>query len=165
MPSPAPRASRRAVLAGSTAAGAALLVATTSGCGVSTTDQAGASVADTTAPAVDADSDLVETVARQLESALTLAAATGRSLPALKPFARPLVSLHRSHLGELGRTDAAGGGKVTGTAETARARLLRSEQKLQRQLVDAALVAESGALAQVFASMAAAIAQQLAVSS
>ena len=49
--------------------------------------------------------------------------------------------------------------------ETARARLLRSEEKLQGRLVRAALEAESGALAQVFASMAAAVAQERTVAS
>ncbi len=147
------------MLKGGAAAGAALLA----GCGVDQDhDPAGAAV-DPSEPAVDADSDLVETVSGHLTSALALAAATGRSVAPLRPLGRRLAALHRSHLGELGRPHGAERGTVKGTVETARARLLRSEEKLQRQLVQAALDAESGALAQVFASMAAAIAQQLAV--
>ena len=166
MPSPAPRASRRAVLTGGTVAGAALL--TLSGCGATRTDDLGGAVADdTSAPAVDADSDLVEAVGGQLTSALALAAATAASIPQLRSLGRRLAALHRAHLGELSQTDdvdkGTDKGTVKGTPETARARLLRSEEKLQQQLVRAALAAESGALAQVFASMAAAVAQERAV--
>ena len=71
--------------------------------------------------------------------------------------------MHRSHLGELSRPDDVEDGKVKGSVATARERLLRAEEKLQQQLVRAAVEAESGALAQVFASMAAAIAQERAV--
>jgi hypothetical protein len=45
-------------------------------------------------------------------------------------------------------------------AGAARSRLLAREERLQQRLVRAAVEAESGALAQVFASMAAAVAQQ-----
>lgn len=162
MLSPPPRASRRAVLTGGTVVGAALLA--TAGCGLRQPEgSAGAAVVDTTAPAVDADTDLVETVAGQLTSALDLAVATGAAVPRLRPVSRRLASLHRAHLRELSRPDDEAGGKVKGSQETAKARLLRAEQKLQRELVQAALDAESGALAQVFASMAAAVAQELAV--
>lgn len=164
MPSPAP--SRRAVLTGSTAIGAVLLATTVAGCGLGSDDDAtSAASVDPTSPAVDADSDLVERVGRQLASALSLAVATGASVPALRSLARGFDSLHRAHLRELSQPDDARDGKVGGGEAAARARLLRSEEKLERQLVQAALAAESGALAQVFASMAAAVAQRRAVAS
>lgn len=158
---PGPRASRRTVLTGGTVAGAALLAV--AGCGLAQDDTAGGVADDPTAPAVDADSDLVQTIGDQLAAALALARATASSVPQLRPLARRLSGLHRAHLGELSQPDDVDGGKVPGSAETARARLLRSEEKLQEQLVRAALAAESGALAQVFASMAAAVAQERAV--
>lgn len=166
MPSRASRTSRRAVLTGGGIAGAALVATTLAGCGSVRPDENGrAGAADPTAPAVDADSDLVGRVSKQLTSVLSLALATGASVPGLRPLARRWSSLHRAHLDELSEPDEADGGKVRGSAETARARLLRSEEKLQHQLVKAALEAESGALAQVFASMAAAVAQERAVAS
>jgi hypothetical protein len=163
VPSPVPCASRRAVLTGGTVAGAALL--TLAGCGETRADDDGGAAADTTAPAIDTDSDLVERVGGQLTNALALAAATAASVPQLRPLARRLAALHRAHLAELSQSDDVEDGTVKGSAETARARLLRSEEKLQQQLVRAALDAESGALAQVFASMAAAIAQERTVAS
>jgi hypothetical protein len=158
---PGPRASRRTVLTGGTVAGAAFLAV--AGCGVTQDGTSGAVADDPTAPAVDADSDLVQTVGGQLAATLALARATASSVPQLRPLARRLAALHRAHLGELSQPDDGKDGKVPGSAETARARLLRSEEKLQQHLVRAALAAESGALAQVFASMAAAVAQERAV--
>ena len=137
-----------------------------SACGSARSDEdAPAGAVDPTEPAVDADSDLVESIGKQLTKALSLALATGTSVPGLRPLARRLTSLHRAHLDELSQPDQADGGKVAGSVETARARLLRSEEQLQGRLVRAALDAESGALAQVLASMAAAVAQERAVAS
>lgn len=144
-------------------AGGTTLAATATGCGTVEGDpgrSAGPDPVDPTAPAVDADSDLVDTVAGRVADTLSLTLATAKTFPALRPLARRLSDLHRAHLAELGRADDVPAGRVTGAAETARARLLRSERKLQERLVAAALAAESGALAQVLASMAAAIAQQ-----
>lgn len=166
MPSRAPRASRRAVLVGGGLTGGTVIAATMAGCGSARrAEDAAVGAVDATAPAVGADSDLVDTVGRQLTTALALALATGASLPRLRPLARRLTALHRAHLEELGQPDDADGGKVQGSVETARARLLRSEEALQGRLVRAALDAESGALAQVFAAMAAAVAQERAVAS
>lgn len=164
MSSPVPRASRRSVLTGTGAAVGVLLVGATAGCGLRQADEsAGAAAVDPTEPAVDADSDLVETIGAQIAAALALAAATGAAFNQLRSLTRPLVAVHRFHLGELGLPDKDRHGTLKGSAATARARLLRSEEQLQQRLVRAALDAESGALAQVFASMAAAIAQQRAV--
>jgi hypothetical protein len=158
-----PHPSRRAVITGGSAVGTALLVAAASGCGASSSADGQATVGDPTAPAVDADSDLVETVGAQLTAALSLAGATASSVPQVRPLAQRFTTLHRAHLRELSRPHDAGEGRVKGSAETARARLLRAEEKLQGQLVKASLAAESGALAQVFASMAAAVAQARSV--
>jgi hypothetical protein len=145
---------------GTAAAGGALLA----GCGRAQSEHAGAADVDPTEPAVDADSDLVATIGGQIAHALAVVVATGSAVPGLRPLTRRLTALHRSHLGELSRPRRAGhGGKVAESPEAARTELLRSEEKLQRQLVQAALDAESGALAQVLASMAAAVAQELAV--
>jgi hypothetical protein len=161
VPRPA-RASRRALLTGGAVAGTTLLAA--SGCGSTGADRtARAAHDDPTAPAVDADSELVEKVGGQVTSALSLAVATGASVPHLQPLSRRLSALHRAHLSELSQPDDVEDGEVKGSAETARARLLRAEEKLQQRLVRAALEAESGALAQVLASMAAAIVQERAV--
>lgn len=159
-----PPVSRRAVLAGSSAAGVALLAGSAAGCGpVRDDDSSAVGAVDPTEPAVAADSDLVETIAEQIATTLALAAATGAAARSLRPLTRRLVALHRSHLGELGRSDDGRSGSVHGSAATARARLLRAEERLQERLVRAALQAESGALAQVFASMAAGVAQVRAV--
>ena len=78
MPRPA-RASRRALLTGGAVAGGTLLAV--SGCGSTVADGAArAADDDPTAPAVDADSDLVERVGGQVTNALTLAVATGASV-------------------------------------------------------------------------------------
>ncbi len=163
--SPAPRASRRAVLSGGTAAAAALVAA--SGCGFdqAADDAVAGAGDDPTAAAVDADSDLVETVGDHLRSALSLAVATAAADQRLRRLTGRLATVHRAHLRELGQPDDIEDRKVLGTAETARARLLNAEETLQRHLVTGALAAESGALAQVFASMAAAVAQERAVAS
>lgn len=140
-----------------------MVTATAAGCGLVRSDETATGTVDPSEPAVDADSDLVATVGQQLATALALAVATGSSVPQLRSLTRRLASLHRSHLDQLGQPDDVDAGRVTGIAATARARLLRAEETLQRQLVRAALDAESGALAQVLASMAAAVAQQRAV--
>jgi hypothetical protein len=134
-----------------------------SGCGAVGDDAGSTGTSDPTVPAVDADSDLVAAVSEAIAGTSALATATGRAAPALRPLTRRLVALHEAHLEELGGTADADPGVVKGSREVARARLLRAEERLQRRLVEAALEAESGALAQVLASMAAAVAQQRAV--
>jgi hypothetical protein len=162
VPSPAPRASRRAVLGSGAVAGVGLLAVVT-GCGTDDSRRTGPTSVEPSAPAVDADSDLVTRVVAQVTSALALAKATGAAFPALRPLTGPFVALHRAHLDELGKSADGGKRHVGGAADTGRERLLRAETELQGRLVDAALAAESGALAQVFASMAAALAQRRAV--
>jgi hypothetical protein len=99
---------------------------------------------------VDPDSTLVDQVVAHLVAAEQLAAA-GR---------RPdLVALHRAHLDAL-EADQPAPGRPARRRTPAEVR--RGEVLLQRRLDDAALAAESGALARLLASMAAAVAQRLA---
>lgn len=157
VPSRNPRATRRAVLVAGTGAGAALLA----GCGrASAPTGAGA---EPTAPAVDADSDLVEQVGAAIEAAAATATAVARQHPGHRALGRRLAALHRAHLAELGRGRVGAAPAARLPAARAREHLLRVEAELERHLGRAAVEAESGALAQVFAAMAAALAQQRAV--
>lgn len=116
-----------------------------------------------TAPAVDADSGLVDEVVAALDEALALAVATGTAVPALAATGARFDRLHRAHLAELGGSGRAAAPQVSRTRSVATRALLRSEARLQSDLLDAAGRAQSGALAQALASMAAAVAQQRAV--
>lgn len=116
-----------------------------------------------TAPAVDADSTLVTEVARAIAATSALATATGTTVTALARTGSHLARIHDAHLAELGGAEAAQAPVVPTGRGAAREGLLLAEQRLQDRLVLAAGTAESGALAQVFAAMAAAIAQQRAV--
>lgn len=116
-----------------------------------------------TAPAADADSTLVDEVVTAIAEAGALAAATGTTIAPLARIGARLARIHASHASELGQTETAAPPVVTGPKAVALRTLLASETALQERLVTAAQSAESGALAQVFASMAAALAQQRAV--
>lgn len=113
-------------------------------------------------PPADADSALVARVIGSLHTAAALAQATGTAAPDLAPTARRLTQLHERHARELGDTSDPPRRSVKGKPARLLARLERTEQRLQKRLVSAAMDAESGALAQLFASMAAAVAQQRA---
>lgn len=110
--------------------------------------------------AVD-DTGLVEEVLTALALAHRTARANARQHPETAASLRPFEALHQAHGDELGglpRTT----GRVTSPGDSpaqALARVDRSEARLQRTLVGAAGSAGSGALAQTFASMAAAVAQ------
>lgn len=116
-----------------------------------------------TAPAVDADSDLVATVLDEVTATGALATAVGTTVPALAGAATRLARLHEAHATELGGADPADVPVVPTARAAALQSLARAEARLQDRLVEAAGRAESGALAQVLASMAAAVAQQRAV--
>ena len=118
-----------------------------------------------TAPAADADSALVEGVVAAISATSALATATGAAFPGLRRATATLTRMHAGHAAELGgKVDAAKPARpVTGARPAALRRLLRAEADLQDQLVGAAQQAHSGALAQILASMAAAIAQQRVV--
>lgn len=147
---------RRGLLLGGL--GAAFAIA--AGCG--TQDAGAGAAAEPTAPAVGADSDLVQRVIGEIGTALGAASATARRHRGLRGVARPFADLHRAHLERLDAVTEAEGSAPADEA-SARAALLRAEERLQRRLVDASVEAQSGALAQVFAAMAAGVAQQRAV--
>jgi hypothetical protein len=113
--------------------------------------------AETTAPPVDADAELVDLVAERIATASAAVAAARKQNPQLRRSLRPLQRLHAEHLAVLD-TDV----DPAGTRPVAR-EVRAVETALQRQLTEAAVRAESGALAKLLASMAAAVAQQLAV--
>lgn len=116
-----------------------------------------------TALAVDADSDLVATVLDEVTATGALATAVGTTVPALAGAATRLARLHEAHATELGGADPVDAPVVPTARAAALRSLARAEARLQDRLVEAAGRAESGALAQVLASMAAAVAQQRAV--
>jgi hypothetical protein len=100
--------------------------------------------------AADPDSALVDEVVAHLLAAERLAAA-GRQAD--------LVALHRAHLDALEADQPA---PRRPARRRSRAEVRRGELLLQRRLTRAALAAESGALARLLASMAAAVAQRVA---
>lgn len=114
---------------------------------------------------VDADQELVTETAVLLATAQVFVEALGRDVPSLKNDLRPLRRLHAAHLEILGGFDDSipSPPPSSGRPADALAELLRSEQSLQRRLARAAVEAESGSLAKLLASMAAAVAQHLAV--
>ena len=116
-----------------------------------------------TAPAADADGVLVEEVAAAIAAAAALAAATAAAVPSLAPLVRPLERVHAAHAAELGWSGTADAPDVRPAKGPALRRVLRTEAALQDRLVAAVQDAQSGAVAQVLASMAAAVAQQRAV--
>ncbi|GAA1524477.1 hypothetical protein [Nocardioides humi] len=156
---------RRLVLAGGLG-GAALALA---GCDLlddvlGGDDDPGVSGAVTpTAPPADADSTLVEGILEAIAATGALATATGTAFPGLARIGSRLARLHDAHAAELGGTATTDPPQVAAARKPARAALLAAEADLQERLVGAAQQARSGALAQVLAAMAAAIAQQRAV--
>lgn len=95
----------------------------------------------------DPDQDLVDRVLDELAGAEQLAIAAGVATLAL---------LHRTHI------EALDGSPVPPTpGATTMAALRRTERRLQTQLTDASLAAESGGLARLLASMSAAVSQHL----
>jgi hypothetical protein len=157
--------SRRGVLAG----GVGALAVLATGCDavddvLGGDEPSGAPGAVTpTAPAADADSALVEETAAAIAETGALAAAVGAAVPGLAQVGRRLSRLHEAHATELGWSGAAAARPPRTGGAAALRRLLGAESRLQDQLAAAALKAESGALAQVLASMAAAVAQQRTV--
>jgi len=108
----------------------------------------------------DPDTALVEETLIRINGALAVVTAAQRRHRDLRPALRPFVRMHQEHLRALeqpapGRTSSPGAAGLD--------QVRRAEQALQRQLVDAAVRAESGALARLLASMSAAVAQRLAV--
>lgn len=103
--------------------------------------------APSSTPAPDPDTVLVESVLADLGRAEALALGAG--------FA-DLAGLHRAHIEALDGPEAS-----SPAGRASRESVRRAEQRLQRQLVQASVAAESGALAQLLASMSAAVSQRL----
>ena len=110
------------------------------------------------APPADADAELVDRVGAHIATAWAAVSSARRQSPELRRSLRPLQRLHEAHLAVL---DA--GKDLESRSQQVVREVRAAETTLQRQLTDAAVRAESGALAKVLASMAAAVAQQLAV--
>lgn len=111
-----------------------------------------------TAPPVDADTDLVQETGQRIADTAALVSAAGAAAPALRARARRLDALHRTHL-EVLEWEGTAHSPDPVRRQQAAATLRRAEQRLQRHLVDASLAAGSGGLAQLFAAMAAGVAQ------
>jgi hypothetical protein len=87
-----------------------------------------------------------------------------RDLTATVPSAQALTAVHDAHLRALGSPTPSLPASASPTvAPVNAAHLRRAEQTLEARLTDAANRAEDGGLARLLASMAAAIAQQVAV--
>ena len=128
----------------------ALALAALGATAVAGCDDGGSEPAAGPSPTVDPDTALVDEVVTELIRAERVATAGGRL---------ELASLHRAHLEALdGRVPAGSPARPVSAAV-----VRRREQHLQAHLVDAAMAAESGALARLLASMSAAVAQRLAV--
>jgi len=99
---------------------------------------------------VDPDIALVDAVLVDLGRAEQVATAAGLA---------ELAALHRAHIEVLEGDPPAASAQGR---RAARAAVRREEERLHRQLVAAAVAAESGALARLLASMSAAVSQRLA---
>ncbi|GAA1476003.1 hypothetical protein GCM10009623_04490 [Nocardioides aestuarii] len=170
--SPPLRTSRRRVLTAS--AVLAPVVLGTAGCDVvapvpepSGEDRSTptATPSDTTGAGADADADeqLVERVADDVARTLALVESAGRGRPSVRRSLRGVARTHRAHLDELvDSRPTTRRVRVGGDDAAALRRTRTAEQRLQRRLAEAAVDARSGPLGALLASMAAAIAQQLA---
>ena len=166
---------RRTAMAAGLSLGVAGVTAgcTSGGAGDGPSATPGGRAAASSEPPVDADTDLVEGVVERVGRVAALVEGALAGYPALRERQGALRRLHRAHLEELDAArDAPGdvGGPAGGvdvavpTTPTDALRLVRRQETgLQRFLTDAAVAAESGALAALLASMSAAVAQQLAV--
>lgn len=113
------------------------------------------------APAVDADSALVDAVLVGLAGTIGELAKLRRSSPAARKVLSSFIELHRAHADVLGTLPDTSG-RLPETAGADVMTQLRSiETRAQRDLTEAAVRAESGALARLLASMSAGVAQYL----
>lgn len=154
----------RRTFAGAALAGAALLMGACEALDGSGAPGASATPTVTaTADAPDADAELAADLGRTLAEAAALATVTASAFPGLARAAERLARLHTTHAAELGHTTPATAPTVATSRAAAERTLVAAEETLQQELVDGSLRAEGGALAQVLASMAAAVAQQRVV--
>lgn len=111
------------------------------------------------------DAALVNDVLDELAVATGVVLAARRGARRLRGDLRPLLVLHGEHVRLLGARlpvePADAGGRRNARERLAAVR--RGEQRLERVLADAAVAADSGPLARLLASMAAAVGQRLVV--
>ncbi|WP_162602252.1 hypothetical protein [Nocardioides daejeonensis] len=124
-------------------------------------DGAGEPVSGTTPPPPDADRVLVDQATALIGDTAALVAAAVAARPRLGQQLAAFATLHDAHLRHLAATP------VTTSAGEARALagVLKAERRLQEGLIDLAGRAGSGILARSLASMAAGVAQHVAVAS
>lgn len=120
---------------------------------------------------LDPDIALAVEAVAAIGAAQRLVEATSRRHPALTAPLQGLLTMHQAHRDALVEAvpddvDLSGPAQppqVAGQRPAARTEVIRAEQALRGQLRGFALRAESGPLARLFASMAASIAQHVAV--
>jgi hypothetical protein len=148
-----PLTDRRGVLRGAAVAAVALPVL--AACDATDVTPRNGSVRQTGRSSA-ADQALVSTIAGQVAGTRAAAASLAKHDKTRRTWALGLAALHQQHLRRLGT-----GWTATQVKAGTPAALVAAEQRLQHALAVAAGQAESGALAQVLASMAAAIDQRL----
>lgn len=156
---------RRALL-GRTLGGVVVGGVALAGCSV---DLPGSSSTGDSAAEADPDEALVAEVTARIEQAESLLRRTTEKHRELTARLQPLIDLHATHLQRLRRSSASPAPSPTPTPLTvaprpaaARATALATEAQLHTDLAGFAQRARSGLLARLFASMSAAISQELA---
>ena len=126
-------------------------------------DGSGDRPANAPTPAQDPDGDLVDSVLTALTDTLEIVGHVGDRFPGLAAPMAPLRALHTAHIEALDGTPPTtfAGSGVIANPEAALTLVRRREKRLRSDLVESAVVAESGTLARVLASMSAAVAQHL----
>lgn len=119
----------------------------------------GAGRIEPTATSAAGDQALVDGVARRMATLRVAATTLARHDHGHRGWLLGLAALHQQHLHKLGAT----GTRPAHSRASTTGALTSAERDLQQALVTASSRAASGALAQVLASMAAAVAQRLAV--
>ena len=116
-------------------------------------------------PAADPDVALVEAVVADVTELAGVVAGAVRARRALGAELAPWRRLHAAHLAALESDADVRAERVRGSAAQLRSLVRRREAALQRRPADGAVVARSGSLASLLATMSAAVAQQLAAPS
>lgn len=117
-----------------------------------------------TPPPVDADRQLVDRAVAAIATTGAIVGATVEQRPGLQEKLAGFATLHEAHLAHLGADAVATETETDGTEQPRRlAGVLRAERDLQDQLIGLSMSAGSGRLARSLASMAAGVAQHLAV--
>ncbi|MDN4160659.1 hypothetical protein [Nocardioides abyssi] len=169
---PLPPTSRRAVVGVGAVTLVPLVAGSLAGCEAPdlgdladrvTGDDPSAAASPTPAPDPQADEALLDEVVAGLAADLALVAAVRVRHPRLRDALDPLEQVHVTHLAALEGEQQGPSAPPTADAAAALGLVRRRAAAAQRRLVDQAVRADSGELAQLLASMAAAVAQQLVV--